>query len=301
VQLCKQLKSNPHGESIVKGWELLCIVITTFPPSKNFEQYLESYIWQHHNVTSNRVDVYSKHCSSQLARICKRGPRGKVLTIAEIERSKEAPFRPSIFGETLEYIMKLQTESHSDQTIPLILPFLTEAVLQLNGKSSEGIFRVPGEQDDVIDLRLRIETGRYNLDGIKDPNVPASLVKFWLRDLTDPVIPTELYDSCIRNSEDLNQCLEILMSIPQLNRKVLLFMIRFLQEFVDPEVSKKTKMTVHNLAMVFAPNFLRCPTDSLTLIFENSKYEIAFLRTLILGLNVDNSWDFAEKVQAVDG
>lgn len=46
-------------------------------------------------------------------------------------------------------------------------------------------------------------------------------------------------------------------------------------------------MNVNNLAMVFAPNFLRCPSESLTTVFENSKYEQAFLRTLINEMIVD--------------
>lgn len=46
-------------------------------------------------------------------------------------------------------------------------------------------------------------------------------------------------------------------------------------------------MNVNNLAMVFAPNFLRCPAESLTTVFENSKYEQAFLRTLINEMIVD--------------
>lgn len=40
-------------------------------------------------------------------------------------------------------------------------------------------------------------------------------------------------------------------------------------------------MNVFNLAMVFAPNFLRCPSVNLKTIFENSKYEQMFLKTLI--------------------
>ena len=47
-------------------------------------------------------------------------------------------------------------------------------------------------------------------------------------------------------------------------------------------------MNVHNLAMVFAPNFLRCPSDNLAIIFESTKYEQAFLRTLLLNLNSEN-------------
>lgn len=44
-------------------------------------------------------------------------------------------------------------------------------------------------------------------------------------------------------------------------------------------------MGVANLAMVFAPNFLRCPSDNPQVIFENTKYEQAFVRTLILNLD----------------
>lgn len=47
-------------------------------------------------------------------------------------------------------------------------------------------------------------------------------------------------------------------------------------------------MNVNNLAMVFAPNFLRCPSESLTTVFENSKYEQAFLRTLINEMTIDS-------------
>lgn len=58
-------------------------------------------------------------------------------------------------------------------------------------------------------------------------------------------------------------------------------------------------MNVHNLAMVFAPNLLRCPSDRLTTVLENSKYEQAFLRTLLMELSADKTacaYDPAEEV-----
>ena len=57
-----------------------------------------------------------------------------------------------MFGETLEFIMKLQEKSFPKLNIPRILPFLTNAILELNGQSSEGIFRVPGDADYVTEL-----------------------------------------------------------------------------------------------------------------------------------------------------
>ncbi|KAG2212346.1 hypothetical protein INT47_001706 [Mucor saturninus] len=285
VQVCRQLNKNPRGESIRKGWEILCVISVTFPPSKNLESSLFRFVEQHHNVTANQVDVLSKYVSLKLIRICSRGARGKVLSPAEIERAMEAPFKPSVFGEPLDVIMEQQKDDSS--RIPKIVTFLTNAVHDLNGQTSEGIFRVPGDADAVTELRIRIENGNYDSTGFDDPNVPASLLKYWLRDLSEPLIPTSLYDDCISNAHDKEKAVEIINSLPEINRRIALYMIRFLQDFSDPQVIEHTLMNVVNLAMVFAPNFLRCPSVNLTTIFENSKYEQAFLKTLITELEVD--------------
>ncbi|KAI9285037.1 Rho GTPase activation protein, partial [Umbelopsis sp. AD052] len=280
VQVCKQLNNNPNKWSVLKGWEILCVITITFPPSKNLESYLTEFVKQYHNQKENKMDVMSQHVSSKLIKICSRGAKGKVLTVAEIERAKDAPFKPSVFGETLEFIMEQQA-STTDLDIPKIVPFLANMVLELNGLTSEGIFRVPGDADDVTELRIRIENGRYESAGITDPNVPASLLKYWLRDLAKPLILTEYYESCIKYSEDINQAIEVIQNLPDVNRRIVLYMANFLAKFTAPESTQLTRMNVNNLAMVFAPNFLRCPYDSLTRVFENSKWEQAFLRTLI--------------------
>lgn len=138
--------------SIYKGWELLCIISVTFPPSKNLEDYLTDFVEQHFTSSDEKVCIMSRHVSNKLKRVCKRGAKGKVLTAAEIARAKEAPFKPSVFGESLELIMNLQ--KHLDPTIrlPMIVPFLAKTVRETNGQSSEGIFRVPGDADAVTDL-----------------------------------------------------------------------------------------------------------------------------------------------------
>lgn len=94
----------------------------------------------------------SQHVSTKLKRVCIRGAKGKVLTSAEIHRAKEAPFKPSVFGEPLGFIMEQQRNSDSKLQIPQIVPFLAETVRATNGQLSEGIFRVPGDADAVTDL-----------------------------------------------------------------------------------------------------------------------------------------------------
>ena len=51
-----------------------------------------------------------------------------------------------------------------------------------------------------------------------------------------------------------------------------------------PEVSSISKMDANNLAMVWAPNCLRCPSDDPMQIFENARKEMTFIRTLIQNL-----------------
>lgn len=56
-----------------------------------------------------------------------------------------------MFGEPLDLIMNLQ-KNDTRLKIPKIVTFLTRAVHDLNGKSTEGIFRVSGDADAVTDL-----------------------------------------------------------------------------------------------------------------------------------------------------
>jgi len=58
-----------------------------------------------------------------------------------------------------------------------------------------------------------------------------------------------------------------------------------------PDNQKLTKMTYDNLAMVWAPNFLRCPSDDPMVIFQNTKREMSFVRHLVLRKNTDEAAD----------
>ncbi|TPX55048.1 hypothetical protein PhCBS80983_g05628 [Powellomyces hirtus] len=280
VQICKQLKGNPDPESVYRGWILLCVITIAFPPSKNLEEYLKNFVQEHQGKSDRKLDAVINHCWKKLVRICTTGPRGKTPTVQEIQRAQEAPFIPSLFGEPLEEIMRVEAEKNPDAVVPRILPFLADAIIALKGCRTEGIFRVPGDADAVTELRMRMEKGEYNLHGITDPNVPSSLLKFWLRDLADPLIPSEFYARCVEVgqeeariplSESGPAALKIISEMPDVNQRVIKYMIKFLRVVADPANQPFTKMTIGNLAMVFAPNFLRCPSELPQVIFESTK------------------------------
>ncbi|KAG6812536.1 hypothetical protein H0H92_002305 [Tricholoma furcatifolium] len=282
-QIMKQLTGNPSTESVFKGWQLLCVVLITFPPSKNFETYLSSFLQQHTSHHEGRVDVMAKYCLRRLGHISKKGPRGKAPTLAEIEtasilplhrlieEAQDSAFNPSTFGESLDGIFRLQERKYPEQKVPIILPFLADGILALGGLKAEGIFRVPGDADSVSELKLRIDRGYYTTDGVNDPHVLASLMKLWLRELCDPLVPEELYNECITSSKDPDACVQIIERLPTINRRVVLFLVSFLQHFLDEKVQTLTKMTPANLALVMAPNLLRCNSDSMSVVFTNAQ------------------------------
>jgi hypothetical protein len=70
-----------------------------------------------------------------------------------------------VFGDTLEKIMERQIKQYPKLELPLILTALTHAVLKAGGSESEGIFRVPGDAEQVSELRCRIEVNNnYTMD-----------------------------------------------------------------------------------------------------------------------------------------
>jgi len=63
-----------------------------------------------------------------------------------------------------------------------------------------------------------------------DVHVAASLLKLWYRELSEPLVPCELYDACLFSHDDVNAACDIVnCQLPTLNRIVLKYLVRFLQ------------------------------------------------------------------------
>ena len=58
-----------------------------------------------------------------------------------------------------------------------------------------------------------------------------------------------------------------------------------MQVFAADENASVTKMDASNLAMVMAPNCLRCESEEPRIIFENTRKEMDFIRTLVLHMD----------------
>ncbi len=72
--------------------------------------------------------------------------------------------------------MRLQATSYPDLKVPVILPFLADGILALGGLQAEGIFRVPGDNDSVAELRARIDRGHYQLVSLPSSTNRGALI-----------------------------------------------------------------------------------------------------------------------------
>ena len=127
----------------------------------------------------------------------------------------------------------------------------------------------------------------------------------------EPLIPDSLYDEAVElgsklevrengKKNDGKECadrknysskehLEQLISrLPELNRLTLMYLAKYLQLFSRPDVTCITKMDASNLATVFAPNCLRCPSQDPIVILENTRKEMAFVKSLIVNLDTSS-------------
>jgi hypothetical protein len=283
-QVIKQLTFNPSTGSTHKGWTLLTLFVNFFPPSTELDGSVMAFCKQHLNLDDDeKLPEFAKYVIRKLPKTIELGARGRVPEILELKGLIDAPFKAAVFGVALQDVMEAQKAVDPKAELPLIMTFLCKKITELKGHQTEGIFRVPGDVGDMANLRIEIEHGDYSASKVSDAHVPGSLLKLWMRELEKPIVPTNLYDAAIdaAKADDPAKSVKIAESLPDLNRKVAFFMIEYLRDLALPENVPATKMGIPNLAMVFAPNFLRCPSEDPSVIFSTQKHQQTFVKHLI--------------------
>jgi hypothetical protein len=96
LSICRWEHPHFNRESVFRGMQLCCVLLITFPPSKNFETYLFSYMQQKTTQQEGRVNIMAKYCLWRLAFITKKGPRGKLPSIAKIETASVSACSPRL-------------------------------------------------------------------------------------------------------------------------------------------------------------------------------------------------------------
>jgi len=136
----------------------------------------------------------------------------------------------------------------------------------------------------VKNLIYQFSAGDYDVK-MEDPNIPADVLKVWLRDLSEPLIPAHLYDTCLKASESQEKSAKLIRDLPKAQFDTLNFLFIFLADLA--QYQSTTSMGAENLAIVFAPNLLRSEEKDPSVLLKNSQRVQNFVRNLI--------WEWSKK------
>jgi len=134
----------------------------------------------------------------------------------------------------------------------------------LKGKlKEEGLFRVSPSIPNLKKMKASIDAGvskKVILRKYKDPHLYTSVIKYWLRELPDPLLGSRFaedwksVDSIKDELERMKGIKELIEKIPVANKNNITFLFHFLSKLVDEEFYNK--MSIENLIVVLSPNLL---------------------------------------------
>ncbi|KAM6909150.1 rho GTPase-activating protein 36 isoform 2-T2 [Xenentodon cancila] len=144
--------------------------------------------------------------------------------------------------------------------------------IETHGLQTVGIFRVGSSKKRVRQLREDFDMGvDVQLDEEHSVHDVAALLKEFLRDIPDPLLPRELYPAflhanLLRGADQLQYLQRLLYLLPPCNCDTLLRLLTLLhtvQSFAQDSIGTNdeeipgNKMTAANLAVIFGPNLLQ--------------------------------------------
>ncbi|KAK7916707.1 hypothetical protein WMY93_012468 [Mugilogobius chulae] len=153
----------------------------------------------------------------------------------------------------------------SGQPIPLVVESCIRYI-NLYGLQQQGIFRVPGSQVEVNDIKNSFERGEDPLiddQNEHDINSVAGVLKLYFRGLENPLFPKERFldfistiklDSGVERAHHIQQ---IIVTLPH----TIIIVMRYLFAFLNhlSQYSDENMMDPYNLAICFGPTLMPIP------------------------------------------
>jgi len=152
----------------------------------------------------------------------------------------------------------LEQKQDGAYTVPKVLVDLKSLILEKNGINVEGLFRLAGEQTEIIRIKGLLNKKTFDGD-TKDVNALASLIKIWFRDLPVPILNT-LPSETIMNFSGPDDCINAFKTLPEPQKSLVSWLLDFLVTI--SRNSEVNKMTAQNLAIVVAPNLYDISTPN---------------------------------------
>uniref|UniRef100_A0A6Q2XNC0 SLIT-ROBO Rho GTPase activating protein 3 n=1 Tax=Esox lucius TaxID=8010 RepID=A0A6Q2XNC0_ESOLU len=211
------------------------------------------------NVHFDRTSLKALHFSGH------SGINGKPPTLPPKPQKLRKPrprsiYNHKLFNGNMETFIK-----DSGQPIPLVVESCIRYI-NLYGLQQQGIFRVPGSQVEVNDIKNSFERGEDPLiddQNEHDINSVAGVLKLYFRGLENPLFPKERFldlMSTIKLESGAERAHHIQQIIVTLPRTVIIVM-RYLFAFLNhlSQYSDENMMDPYNLAICFGPTLMPIP------------------------------------------
>ncbi|XP_051772556.1 rho GTPase-activating protein 24-like isoform X1 [Ctenopharyngodon idella] len=211
--------------------------------------------------------------------------------VKTIRRVIWAPFGGGIFGQKLEETVRYERR-YGNKMAPMLVEQCVDFIRRW-GLREEGLFRLPGQANLVKELQDAFDCGeKPSFDCNTDVHTVASLLKLYLRELPEPVIPFCKYEeflACTKllskdQDEGMKELRRQVEGLPLVNYNLLKYICKFLDEVQS--YSGVNKMSVQNLATVFGPNILRPKVEDPVTIMEGTVLVQQLMAVLIGRLDV---------------
>ncbi|XP_063350232.1 protein FAM13B isoform X1 [Pelmatolapia mariae] len=169
-----------------------------------------------------------------------------------------------VFGVPLEDVT--HTHTISGHEVPALVKDIVDYIEEHGHLDLEGLFLVNGNAERVDWLRQRYDSGEeVKLEKEADLASAVSLLRLFLQELPEPVIPTAIQGRILQlyqdydNEEELCRNLKyLLQDLPQLNYGLLRFLCRFLASVASLQ---QKSWNVGALAAVFGPDIFHLSTE----------------------------------------
>ncbi|XP_067359779.1 SLIT-ROBO Rho GTPase-activating protein 3-like isoform X2 [Channa argus] len=155
----------------------------------------------------------------------------------------------------------------SGQPIPVVVESCIRYI-NLYGLQQQGIFRVPGSQVEVNDIKNAFERGKDPLVDDQtdhDINSVAGVLKLYFRGLENPLFPKERFLDLISTTkldsgaERAHHLQQIIVTV----QRPVIIVMRYLFAFLNhlSQYSDENMMDPYNLAICFGPTLMPIPDD----------------------------------------
>ena len=177
-----------------------------------------------------------------------------------------------------EEVMKRENEKGN---LPIVFDQMINYLLSNNCHKVAGIFRISGENEEIIDFRQRYDFGeKVDLKDASAIHTVASLFKLYLKIMPEPLIPFNLYPKFIKlqdleKSQVIEEIIKMLKTLSPVRKAMFIKMIELMDKI--QQNSSENKMTKENLSIVVGVNVLRSnDPNPMILLQDTGKISFVF-------------------------